>query len=685
MLASQNQNLLEELTRLLETDPLLVSEGKLLKNKIIELTLAMDASLIKKLIGHESIKKHFFADADGVLVFDKIKFQQFVSNKSFLPDSYTAFKNKIGLTAEGSYLTDSKEVVLAWPYKDCVLEGGQTKDDDARDEVFWNETLAPDQIDRLLAPKVLTNFKKFDKDGQHQISAINADDNLIIKGNNLLALHTLKSKYAGRVKLIYIDPPYNTGSDSFKYNDSFNHSTWLSFVSNRLKVAKKFLTRDGVIFIQCDDNEQAYLKVLLDEVFGRENFINTVSVNMKNVAGASGGGEDKKLKKNIEYIHVYANDYFQLKPFKGVYDYMPMSEVVEQYREEGKSWKYTSILFYEGDKKYIGSTVDGDGNKIEIFLRLNPVYKSINQVIKEEGLSEKDAYEKYASRIFEPKDAQSSIRTRIIEARNNLSIDEDLISIEYVPKTGRNKGVLYEQFYKGNSCRLFAWLKDIGEIIDGVLFKKSRLGTYWDVTSSINNLTKEGDVELLSGKKPESLIQKIIEMSTNNGDIVMDYHLGSGTTAAVAHKMNRRYIGIEQLDYAENDSIVRLKNVVNGDESGISKDVDWQGGGSFIYCELAKANQTFIDQIQDAENSQKLIEIWQLMQEKAFLSYRVDPKKIDLTSADFTALSLDDQKRFLVEVMDKNMLYVPVSEIDDVTYGVSEADKTLNRQFFSKS
>lgn len=237
------QNLLNELTELLANDDQLVVEGKLLKNKLIELALKMDTGLIKLLLKSDNIKKHFFTDVDGVLVFDKIKFQRFVSNKQFLPDSYTAFKNKIGLVNEnGDYLSESREIVLAWPYKDCVLEGGQTKEDQKRDEIFWNETLAPDEIDRLLAPKVFTGFMRYDKDGEHVLDGREkidfANENLIIKGNNLLALHSLYKKFAGKVKLIYIDPPYNTGSDSFKYNDNFNHSTWLTFMRNRLEIAK---------------------------------------------------------------------------------------------------------------------------------------------------------------------------------------------------------------------------------------------------------------------------------------------------------------------------------------------------------------------------------------------------------------------------------------------------------------
>lgn len=269
------QNLLNDLTLLLEQDNRLVAEGKLLKNKVVELALGLDAGLIKLLLKHDAIRKHFFVEVEDVLVFDKIKFQRFVSNKQFLADSYTAFKNKIGLSSEGEYLTESKEVVLAWPYKDCVLEGGQDKGDGRRNETFWNETLAPDQIDRLLSPKAFVNFKQYTREGEAIPTTITGEESLLIKGNNLLALHSLK-KFTGKVKLICIDPPYNTGGDEFNYNDSFNHSTWLTFMKSRLVISKRLLHANGTLFIFCDDNEHAYLKVLCDEIFGRKAFITTV-------------------------------------------------------------------------------------------------------------------------------------------------------------------------------------------------------------------------------------------------------------------------------------------------------------------------------------------------------------------------------------------------------------------------
>lgn len=677
------QNLLEELKKLLQQDDSLVVDGKLLKNKVIELGLQLDPALIKLLLSNPNIKRHFFQEVEGVLVFDKVKFQKFISNKAFLPDSYTSFKNKVGLTADDEYLTESKEVVLVWPYKDCVLEGGQTKEDSKRNEVFWNETLAPDEIDRLLDPKALTNFKKFDSEGENKINGFEDTDNLIIKGNNLLALHSLKKRLAGQVKLIYIDPPYNTGNDSFGYNDRFNHSTWLTFMKNRLEVANELLKSDGVIFVQCDDSEQAYLKVLMDSIFGDENYVNTIAVNMKNIAGASGGGEDKRLKKNIEYLHIYAKSYSSFNSFNNVYNYIPMNELIQQYRESGVSWKYTTALVYEGDKEYIGSTTDGRGDEIKIYSRSNVIIKSINQIMKDEGITEDEAYKKYAKKIYQTAMPQSSIRFRIMEKVRNLNVGGEFFSIEYVPKSGKHKGIVYEQFYKGKNFRLLAWLRDVSEEINGELYKKELQGTYWDFVGETKNLTKEGNVELLSGKKPEKLLQRIIEMSTEQGDIVLDYHLGSGTTAAVSHKMGRQYIGVEQLDYGENDSLERLKNVINGDRTGISKSVDWKGGGSFVFCELAQANEIFAQRIQFAASKDELSSIWKEMKETSFISYKVDPKEVDNKVNEFDQLSLEDQKKFLTQVLDKNMLYIPYSEMDDETYNISAEVKALNHKFYS--
>jgi adenine-specific DNA-methyltransferase len=351
---------------------------------------------------------------------------------------------------------------------------------------------------------------------------------------------------------------------------------------------RDLLSEDGSIWIQIDDEEQAYLKVVCDEVFGRSNFVNMISVNMKNIAGVSGGGEDKRLKKNCEYILIYAKEYSLLPLFNGPYVYTEISDLVQQYEEEGKSWKYTTGLLSPGEMEFFGSTVDGDGNEIKVFLRKKPEMMSIRQVAIRDGITEKEAYQKYGVSIFQTTNAQSSIRTRIMDYRKENNIEDDLLSIEYVPKTGKNRGVVYEQFYKGDKCRLFVWLRDTSEVIDGELFKKDLQGTYWDMNAWMKNLTKEGSVEFGNGKKPEQLVRQIIEMTTSPGEWVLDSFLGSGTTAAVATKMKRNWIGVELGNHAYTHCKVRLDRVINGEDmGGISKAVDWHGGGGYHFYELA--------------------------------------------------------------------------------------------------
>ncbi|MEW4353297.1 site-specific DNA-methyltransferase [Streptococcus pneumoniae] len=291
----------QELETLLLSEETFLVEGKLNKNKLADLARKYDAHLLKILMSKPTISKHFFTKLEeGILIFKKDVFLQFLNNKEFLPDSFTAYKTKIGLATEDNrYLSENKEVVLNFPYKDCILEGGQTKEDAKRQEIFFNETLAPTEINRLLDDKVLTNFKRYDKDGEHEVTELKDTDNLIIKGNNLIALHSLKKRFAGKIKLIYIDPPYNTGNDSFKYNDKFNHSTWLTFMKNRLEIAKELLSDKGVLFLSIDRNEFAELKVLLDEIF-RDGYQGTV-INISTPNGRDYGN----FAQTHDYIHIY--------------------------------------------------------------------------------------------------------------------------------------------------------------------------------------------------------------------------------------------------------------------------------------------------------------------------------------------------------------------------------------------
>lgn len=666
----------------------------LLKNRVSEDLRNYDPEIITALLSNKIIKKQFEITINGTSIFKIEEFIQMLTYKDFWEDSYTKYSNKIGLTANGKYLDYNSDVVLDFPFKDCILEGGMTKEEIGKKEVYYNKVIARDEVDTLLSPKVFTNTKKYTKEGEKEVSEIDDTDNLIIKGNNLLALHSLKERYAGKVKCIYIDPPYNTGGDSFKYNDRFNHSTWLTFMKNRLEVAKELLSDDGYIFIQTDDNEQAYLKVLLDDIFLRDQYVNTVSILFKNMAGAH-GIEEKRLSKNIEFLTVYAKNKKKAKPFNKIYTYTPIFQLVEDYKRNNKSWKYTSVLVDRGTKTLVGETIDGSGDIIKIYRRDNFKVKSINQIMKEEKISEEEAYNKYSDDIYSTALPQkSSIRPRVMEKYREITEEElGLLSIEYVPKSGRNKGLLYEQFYVGRNFRLIAWLKDTCIKVDGKLVKRERMGTFWNFVNEMNNVNKEGQVDFNNGKKPERLLGRLIEMSTEKNDIVLDFFGGSGSTASTALKLNRRFISTEQLENQIFLQKKRLKNVIDGsDKNGISSDANWQGGGSFIYTELMDSNNAYINQIKEANTSSELLDILETIKKYADLNYLVELEKLTnepividedtKETLSFDKLPLEKQRELLIDVMDINQLYVNYSEIDDSMYQVSEQDKAFNRSFY---
>jgi len=406
--------------------------------------------------------------------------------------------------------------------------------------------------------------------------------NFLIEGDNLASLHLLLKTHRGEIDLIYLDPPYNTGNNDFIYDDNYigeddgyRHSKWMSFMQKRFDIAKQLLSSEGVIFIQISDIEFAQLKNLCDSVFGEDNFLNIISVNMKNIAGASGGGEDKRFKKNCEYILVYAKNYSLMPIFNGAYEYNEIFELVEQYKENDVSWKYTSVLVYEGEKEYVASTVDGSGEEIRIYNRKNPVFKSIKQVSKDEGISEKEVHYKYIDRIFRTEMPQSSIRPRIMDKFAELNLECEFISTEYIPRSGRNKGKTYEQFYKGNKFNLLAWLSHVTEEIDGIIYKKSLQGTYWDYTSGTKNLTKEGGIRFATGKKPLALMQRIISLYPRTDITVLDYFAGSGSTGHAVIAQNQNDEGTRQFilctnnqnDICREKTYVRLRNVICGYEN----------------------------------------------------------------------------------------------------------------------
>lgn len=663
-----NLKLFRELETLLRTDSrYCMDDGTLIKNKIVSDALKLNPVLLKYLVSNESLKNNFFSEVDGIFIFDKVKFQQFVMNKSFLPDSYTAYKNKIGLTTEdGRFISDSREVVLAWPYKDCMLEGGQTKEDAKRNEIFWSETLAPDEINRLTEPKAFTGFKRFDREGEHDVEHVLPTDNLIIKGNNLLALYSLRNKFAGKIKLIYIDPPYyfvaNKSEDTFNYNSNFKLSTWCTFMKNRLEIARELLSEDGAIFVQISDDGVGELHLILKDVFnrnGENNFINKITVKTKSPSGFA--SVNPGVFESAEYIIAFAKN-----KKRWTYNH----QYVESQYDPNYKWYITNI-----NAEYTQWNITDIGEEVAVlngFPNKAAAKEKLNAAIFEKMVS--DFALEHKNEVFQSTAIGEDAGSEVVEARN---------------KSRQNAGVVYQvernnhyTVYVYNGREMAFYAKKCRNI-DGKEVPTVLLTNIWS-DISYEGIAKEGNVKLKGGKKPEKLIRRIVEMASNPGDIVLDFFAGSGTTASVVHKLGRQFITCDQLDSQIEMSLKRLKNVVCGDQSGISKLVNWQGGGSFVYCELAKANQQFIDDIEASETHEALTAIWKQMQATGYLNYKINISSLDENAADFAALSLDDQKRFLMECLDKNMLYIPVSDMESEEYAISEKDKQLTKEVYKK-
>jgi adenine-specific DNA-methyltransferase len=658
------QNLYNDLAKLLEKDERLFSEGKILKNKVSELVFKLDKDLLNLLLKNKQMKEHFFIEPkDGVLIFDQDKFIKFINNKEFLPDSFTTFKNRIGLTENDEYIKDNGKVVLAWGYKDCVLEGGQDKEDTKRDEIFYNEILAPDEIDRLFEPKVLTNFKKFDKSGEHKVEQITEQDNLIIKGNNLLALHSLKKRYAGKIKLIYIDPPYNTENSGFNYNDSFNHSTWLTFMRNRLMIAKDLLSDDGMIFVQIDDIEYAYLKVLMDEIFDRKNLISTITVKSKTPSGV---GQESVIFDITERIIAYAKDI----QFLDVNNVKIFDEIVDDKSKTVEN--YNLILEEIGKEVEYKQLKTGKGKPIDVYKLDNFKYKRTPK----KDCSKQWAFNNF-DKIFRLSPANGGLMKKITPL-----LPDGSCCISYVPEKGKYANKKIKIYFVDRNMVVMLNESAIKNLKTKEVEKMVNIHNNWTDESLWQGIANEGGVKLKNGKKPEALIKRILDIGTKEGDLILDYHLGSGTTCAVAQKMGRKYMGVEQLDYKDNDSVVRLKNVIKGDQTGVSKSVNWKGGGSFIYSELKQWNEEYMQKIKEAKTPKELADIYKKIQKEAFFRYDIDLSKFD--EKDFVKLELKDQKQVLMECLDKNHLYVNYSEIDDSTYKISVEDKKINKQFYGK-
>ena len=644
----------QRLIALLKSDTRFVDDaGELVTAAVMDRAWKIDHGLVRLLLSCADIKAKFFDDIDGHWVFNTNTFIDYVSDKNFLANSYTRFRNRIGLNIDDKFLRERGEVSLVWPYKDCVLEGGQTKEEEKRRELFFNEVLAQDEIDRLFDPKVLTNWRRYTVDGVEEVTAIKRDErgtmreNLLIKGNNLLALHTLKKQFRGQVKLIYIDPPYNTGNDSFGYNDSFNHASWLTFMKNRLEVARELLRDDGSIFVHCDDNEQAYLKVLMDDVFGRENLRNIVLTRRfdKNINTQFISTGLRSLNSGADYILIYAKSTQAL--------FNPVYKPATEKRSQTGYWKGFWNSANRPTMRYpiLGVTIAKGQWKW-------------GQTIAFEALQN---YQEYLDHFS-----------------GDMSLEE------YWTKTGKTKRFLRRNLNanKGKNKGIEHWIPPS----EGIL----RNSNWTDILT-----TETHRIVTFNSPKSENLISVIVDMATHPNDIILDFFAGSGTTAAVAHKMGRQWITVEQMGYVETITLERLAKVVGRrvtqegtqeldyDKGGISPSVNWQGGGDFLYCELLPYNAAYLDKISCASSSVELEQLWRDIAENSFLNWYVNPETPDEAVADFMAIGqseggLAKQKQLLTELLNKNQLYVNLSEIEDADFGVSEEDKALNRAFYGE-
>lgn len=681
--------------KLLSEIPDFTDENKNLKiNVIKDYADNGNVKLLEPLLKNTQTKKAFFTPILDSFVFNTAKFKEFLEYSSAC-NSYSKYLGeKIGLYMGDSSLLDRNEVVLNFPFKDCVLEGGQRKEDgldtyyeynDKKDEyeekqskrreVFYNEVLAQDEIDSLFSPKAFCNTKRYEKGKSEKCTKLNRDaelnkkrglaedtitDNLIIKGNNLLALHSLKKEFAGKVKLIYIDVPYNTGSDSFSYNDNFNHSSWLTFMKNRLEIARDLLRDDGCIFVQCDDNEQAYLKVLMDEIFVRENKLSTITVKVKAPAGV---GQESFLFDVNEYILVFAKNI----------NLVDVNIIKEQSDLQNNTYtQYKKIIHNIADGKYVKKLHSEKVGDIELLEHNLFEVKNIDK----ENLNE-SFYSNNIDKIFRTTNPQGGLLNKLLPHIPK----KGLFSITYKPTKGKKKEDKITYYFLDGS--LILWLSDSAILENGKIKKLNKMTNSW-TDNFFQGISNEGGVTLLGGKKPEFLIKRILDLSTSDSDIILDYHLGSGTTAAVAHKMNRQYIGIEQLDYGENDSVVRLQNVINGDQTGISKSVNWQGGGSFVYLELAKKNETALEQISACKSLEELTELFDELCSKYFLHYNVRVKEFrkEIESERFKQLKLKQQKEMFSRMLDLNQLYVNTDDRHDINTGLTKDDIAITEDFY---
>ncbi|MGO3605039.1 MAG: DNA methyltransferase [Pseudolactococcus laudensis] len=599
-----------------------------------------DEKLLKKLLSIDFIREHYLVELAGEKIFKVELLEEAVLYSDYWDTSYTKYENRVGLTSGGKFLADNEDVVLDFPFKDGVLTAAMTKEDneDGYDDAFLNEVIEKDEIDRLFDKKVFVNAKKYDEDGSHEVTEFSTQDNLIIKGNNLFALHSLKERYAGKVKLIYLDVPYffkkKISEDSFKYNSNFHLSSWLTFLKNRLEIAKELLSEKGSIWINISEDGMHYLKLLADSIFTKEKFVGTIPRKTRNgksdvpfnlsqdfdwlLVYTNGSDSDEIIGRKVERKYLTTED-FPSRPWRKAdmtsqrtIQERPNSNFTMVNPKTGKeypvnpkrSWAVAKDTFQEWyDNGGIGFPDDYDFMSGE---------KPFRRVFKDED----DAEDKKASAVY------SDFLLKLYDGKTTNSLGND----------------------------------------------------------QIDELFGRDDFDYA---KPEELLMEIIKITTAENDLVLDFFMGSATTQAVALKMNRLFIGIEQMDYINTVSVPRLQKVIAGEQGGISKDVNWQGGGSFVYAELMLKNMGYLQDIIHSSDLTELKMVYDRMKsnDDVDVSFRADLTKIDFSEG------FEANKRLLVKLLDKNGLYYNYSEIDDANVRdiIADTDYQFNHAFYEET
>ena len=606
----------------------------------------LNEELIETLLKNKELKKHFFKNLGMVEIFDARAFKFFIDENRIF-NSYTRYKNRIGLGHSAGYLSDDRRVVLNFPFKDTFLEGGQSTDEQVRSEIFFNEVLAKDEIDRLLDPKALTNWKKYSASGNEKIVKGDSDtafsDNLVIKGNNLLALHCLKQKYRETVKLVYIDPPYNTGGDAntFAYNNTFNHSTWLTFVKNRAEVAKEMITRDGFFAMSIDHAELFYAGVLLDEIFGRENRVGIIAIE----TNPRGRSDSAFFATSHEYLLIYAKN----KDAASINSLKLTDEQTALFNKEDKISQYRLLAF----RRSGSNSTPNERPNLFYPIYYNPKTKNIS-------------LEKISGGVkIEPIDTAGGKR---VWRQSKEKCQKAIVSGDLIVKKNKDGNMsvyLKDRIKEGRKAKTFWSNPKYDASSHGTILLKDLLGK-----------------KLFSYPKSLHLMKDILEVLTNEGDLILDYHAGSGTTAHAVMELNktgtknRKFILVEQMDYVESVTCERLQAVLATEKSN----------EDFVFFELAKFNEKAKEKIQSAKTYTHLIKSYNEICDDYFLDYNLDVLELKkaIKETQFKALHIDEQKKLLLETLDLNQMYVNESEMADRMFDLSKEDQKLTKEFYSK-